>query len=133
MGPFIFSHPDDPSVTLRDRHGTPIHLGAECVIAQKASRYGGANLVDAVIQKVTPLVLHPRHYGQTWHSTGPRSRIPLVREDQLSRSHQTEYLAKVDESLGAVDLSTAFVASVKVPNRDRLITVPFGFNLIVKP
>lgn len=126
-------HPEN-GVPLTDRIGRPVDVGDTVIIARKSSRYGGAKLVEATIKRITPLVIHPRHGGSTaiWHSTGRRSYIPLVREDQLSKSHQTEYFYETPDGSPPY-WRNAFVATVELPDEARLRTVPFGQNLVVKP
>lgn len=127
-------HPEDPRIVLTDRFGTPFDVGDKVVIAAKRQSYGsnaGAILAEGKVVKLTPLMPHPNRMGH-WHPTSARSRIPMVREDQLSRSYQTEYLMPGTEN-GPVDFSKALVAAVQVEGRGRAHTVPYGWNLIRVP
>lgn len=128
-------HPEN-GAPLVDRFGVPVYVNAFVVIARKSSRYGGAQLVDAVVRKITPLVLHPRYGGYDpakWYNTSTHSRLPLVREDQLAKSHQTEYLSPLIENGQDPDWQRCFVASVEVKHMARLHTVPYGYNLLITP
>jgi hypothetical protein len=125
-------HPDGgPKDVLSDRFGKPVNVGDEVVIALKPETYrrSGAVLTDAVVRKLTPLIEKP---GGPWYSTSQGSRIPLIREDQLGKSHPTEYYVQVSEEHWPPDVRQCLVAAVEVKNRARLVTVPFGHNLIVK-
>jgi hypothetical protein len=113
-------------VVFVDRFGTPIDIETRCVIAIKTSKYGGAMLANGTITKIVPLV---EAFG-TWHSTGPKSRTPWWREDQLNKRHQTDYYPPQNIH-GDVALPRAYVASVLVDDERRARTVPFGENLIV--
>jgi hypothetical protein len=123
-------HPED-GTALVDRFDSPVSVGDRVVLAKKNSRrYGGAELTEGVIKKITPLVIHPRNFGQTWYSTGPYSEVPVVREDQLHRSYQTEYYLGFDPTAPGKNWSRAYVAAVEVEGMSRLHTVPFGGSMI---
>jgi hypothetical protein len=122
-------HPDASGVLLSDRFGSPLAVGDRVVIPVKrspVSGYRASSLSEGTITKLVPLMAHPNSLGQ-WHSTGPNSRVPMVREDQLGRSRPTEYLMPSD------DLSKAFIINVDFHDGMPATVVPFGWNVIKVP
>ena len=73
-----------------DQFGNPIDVGS--VVTYTTLNYKSAYQNFAVVEKLIPLVESP---GQ-WHSTGPNSRVPFHREDQLNNSRPTDFYVACD-------------------------------------
>lgn len=68
-----------------DHLNNPIDVG-DIVVRSITSGYG-SSLVFERVEEIIPLVERPG----TWLSTGPNSRVPLVREDQVNKKNAAEY------------------------------------------
>jgi hypothetical protein len=124
----MIQHPD-AFMYLTDRFNKPVSLGQTVVVPSTARKYyntgGVVRLAEGALKKITPLVYKPGD----WISTGPKSRQPLIREDQQGRARPTEYLFPFEDK---ESLRYAWLAGVDLGG-GRLITVVFGTNVLVKP
>lgn len=90
-----------------DMFGHPIDVGF--IVTYTTLRCKSAHQGFAVVENIIPLVEKP---GTPWHSTGPGSHIPWVREDKIKARYATEFVVGTDDR-GRPRLETAYVAQTR--------------------
>ena len=100
-----------------DSIGNPISVGDVVVYPVKYGS-GSAENRFGLVKDLIALVEKPISAGSTWLSTGPYSRIPYVREDQVRRAYPTEFYVPSDDN-GRVRADKAFVARLFPVDQNR--------------
>lgn len=91
-----------------DSLGNPISVGDVVIYPVKYSGSGSAENRFGLVKKLIALVEKP---GATWLSTGPRSRVPYVREDKVQHAYPTEFYVPTDDK-GRPRADKAFISQL---------------------